>query len=89
MQVRSTGSSLTANVYSPFSALGVPKLQAARTLNTVNKREINKKYRKLAIQLHPDKCEHEYAIPAMQALNKALAVVMPDEAPLEGGKAKK
>ena len=53
------------------------KLQAARTLNTVNKREIHKNYRRLALQLHPDKCEHAYAIPAMVALNKALATVIP------------
>ena len=67
-----------AVVYSPFSALGVPKLAAARELNSVNRREVLKRYRKLALQLHPDKCEHEYAEMAMQALNKALAVLFPD-----------
>lgn len=58
--------SQTAVAYSPFSALGIPKLAAARTLNTVNKRDMLKRYRKLALALHPDKCEHEYAIQAMQ-----------------------
>ena len=64
-------------MYSPFSALGVPKLREARTLNTVNKREMHKKFRKLALELHPDRCSHEYAKPAMQALNKAFALVLP------------
>ena len=53
---RTTETSLTDAVYSPFSAIGVPKLQEARTLNTVNKREMLKNYRKLALQLHPDRC---------------------------------
>lgn len=66
-----------ATAYSPFSALGVPKLAAARELNTVNKREVLKKYRRLALQLHPDKCEHQYAEEAMVALNKAFAVLIP------------
>lgn len=39
----------------------------ARTLNTVNKRAILKKYRKLALQLHPDKWKHALALDAMQA----------------------
>ena len=72
-----TATSLTGAVYSPFSAIGIPKLQHARTLNTVNKREMLKHYRKLALHLHPDKCDHEYAIPAMQALNKAFATILP------------
>ena len=56
--------------FSPFSALGIPRLQAARTLNTVNKRHILKEYRKLAVKLHPDKCDHPTALHAMQALNQ-------------------
>jgi hypothetical protein len=54
---------------SPFTAIGIPRVAAARVLNTVNKREMLKKFRKLAVQLHPDKCEHPIALPAMQALN--------------------
>jgi hypothetical protein len=77
---RTTETSLTALPYSPFSAMGIAKLQEARTLNTVNKREIHKNYRRLALQLHPDKCEHEFAIPAMMALNKALAIIIPPAA---------
>lgn len=70
--------SMSAAVYSPYSAIGIPKLQGARTLNTVNRREMMKRYRKLALQLHPDKCDHEYAEKAMQALNKAYSILMPD-----------
>ena len=76
-EVRSTASSLTASIYSPFSALGIPKLRQARVLNTVNRREVQKKYRRLALQLHPDRCDHEYAGAAMQALNKAFGLIMP------------
>ena len=56
---------------SPFSALGIERQQQARILNTVNKRAMLKKYRKLALKLHPDKCEHEMALHGMQALNAA------------------
>ena len=56
---------------SPFSAIGIPRLAEMRLLNTVNKRNMLKNYRKLAMQLHPDKCDHAMAIPAMQALNGA------------------
>ena len=58
-------------VFSPFSALGIERLAQARTLNTVNKRTLLKNYRKLALQLHPDKCDHPTANDAMQALNVA------------------
>ena len=57
--------------FSPFSAIGIPRLQQARVLNTVNKRQMLKSYRKLALQLHPDKSDHPMALPAMQALNAA------------------
>ena len=63
--------------FSPFSAIGIPRLARARALNTVNKRAMMKNYRKLALQLHPDKCDHEYAEPAMQALNLAYARAVP------------
>ena len=33
----------TADVYSPMSAIGVPKLKEARSLNNVNKRDMLKK----------------------------------------------
>ena len=56
---------------SPFSAIGIPRLAEARLLNTVNKRNMLKNYRKLAMQLHPDKCDHVLANDAMQALNVA------------------
>ena len=62
---------LRFSAYSPFSALGIERLAAARTLNTVNKRNLLKNYRKLALQLHPDKCDHPVANDAMQALNCA------------------
>ena len=58
-------------VFSPFSALGIERLAAARVLNTVNKRTLLKNYRKLALKLHPDKCEHLVADDAMKALNVA------------------
>ena len=58
-------------VKSPFSALGIERLAAARVLNTVNKRTLLKNYRKLALRLHPDKCQHLVANDAMQALNVA------------------
>ena len=57
--------------FSPFSALGVERLQQARVLNTVNKRTLLKNYRRLALRLHPDKCDHPVANDAMQALNVA------------------
>ena len=57
--------------FSPFSALGVERLAQARVLNTVNKRNLLKNYRRLALKLHPDKCEHPVANDAMQALNVA------------------
>ena len=57
---------------SPFSALGVERLKDARTLNAVNKRTLLKQYRKLALTLHPDRCDHALALDAMQALNKAF-----------------
>ena len=53
------------------SGTAIERLQAARTLNTVNKRTLLKNYRKLALQLHPDKCDHAMANDAMQALNVA------------------
>jgi len=56
---------------SPFSALGVERLAAARELNTQNKRQLLKRYRKLALELHPDRCDHALACDAMQALNTA------------------
>ena len=56
---------------SPFSALGVERLAGARVLNTVNRRQLLKKYRKLALSLHPDRCDHAMAVDAMQALNAA------------------
>jgi len=87
-EARSTATSLTADVYSPFSALGVPKLREARTLNTVNKRELHKNYRRLALELHPDRCDHEYAIPAMAALNKAFEAVLPADPQPQGMEAK-
>ena len=71
---------------SPFSALGIPRLQAARTLNTVNKRGILKNYRKLAMQLHPDKCDHALANDAMQALNGAYDKIDPKPDPTKGNK---
>lgn len=66
---------------SPFSALGVERLAEARTLNNVNKRNLLKKYRKLALQLHPDRCEHVMAIDATQALNAAYDQLMASAQP--------
>jgi hypothetical protein len=56
---------------SPFSALGVERLAQARVLNVVNRRQLLKKYRKLALTLHPDRCKHAMASDAMQVLNAA------------------
>ena len=49
---------------SPFSALGAERL--------ADKRQLLKKYRKLALELHPDRCEHALANDAMQVLNSAF-----------------
>ena len=57
--------------FSPFSALGIARRAEERVLNTVNKKNLLKGYRKLALRLHPDKCDHPFALPAMQALNLA------------------
>ena len=62
---------------SPFSALGVERLAEARSLNAVNRKYLLKKYRKLALELHPDRCDHCMAVDAMQALNAAFDKVMP------------
>ena len=61
---------------SPFSALGVERLADARILNNVNRRTLLKKYRKLALELHPDRCDHELAVDAMQLLNTAYEKVV-------------
>ena len=37
--------------FSPFSAIGIPKLAKNRVLNTVNKRQMLKGYRRLAMQV--------------------------------------
>ena len=67
---------------SPFSALGIERLQQARVLNTVNKRALLKNYRRLALQLHPDKCDHEMALDGMQALNQAYdKITIPPKPP--------
>lgn len=70
---------------SPFSALGVERLAQARSLNSVNRRNLLKKYRKLALQLHPDRCEHVMAIDAMQALNAAYDQLMASAQPAKRG----
>ena len=62
---------LRASPSDPYSVLGVGRLAEARELNTVNRRMLLKKYRGLALTLHPDRCDHEMAIFAMQALNDA------------------
>jgi len=54
---------------SPFSALGVERRAEARSLSAVNRRSLLKRYRQLALQLHPDRCEHVMAVDAMQVLN--------------------
>ena len=61
---------------SPFSALGIARLAEARTLNTVNRRNLLKKYRRLALELHPDRNTHPLAVEAMQALNAAYERTM-------------
>lgn len=55
----------------PFAAIGLGRLTQARTLNQVNRRAVLKQYRKLALELHPDRCDHPLAVDAMQALNTA------------------
>ena len=40
----------------------VERLAGARTLNAVNQRALLKKYRKLALELHPDRCDHALAV---------------------------
>lgn len=47
----------------------------ARVLNAANKKKLLKSYRKLALELHPDRCAHELACVAMQALNDAYETV--------------
>lgn len=60
---------LQHGLQSPFAALGVARLAEARSLNAVNRRALLKRYRQLALQLHPDRCEHVMAVDAMQVLN--------------------
>jgi hypothetical protein len=55
----------------PFAALGISRLNGVKELNTVNKRELLKAFRRLALELHPDRCAHPLANDAMQALNAA------------------
>ena len=55
----------------PFAALGISRLKGVKELNTVNKRELLKAFRRLALELHPDRCAHPLANDAMQALNAA------------------
>ena len=65
------------NASRPFAALGIERLGRSRSLNNANKRDLLKRYRKLALELHPDRCHHALAVEAMQVLNacydKALA----------------
>ena len=56
---------------SPYSALGIDRLARARVLNNANRRQLLKEYRRLAMRLHPDRCEHAMASDAMQVLNAA------------------
>ena len=60
----------------PFTALGLERLSHARSLNSVNKRELLKRYRKLALELHPDRCAHGLALEAMQVLNACYEQVL-------------
>ena len=53
----------------PFAVLGMERLRHARSLNTANRRALLKSYRKLAMELHPDRCAHALAVEAMQLLN--------------------
>lgn len=53
----------------PFAALGMERLMHARSLNVANRRALLKQYRKRAMQLHPDRCDHCLAVEAMQILN--------------------
>ena len=55
----------------PFSALGAERLAGAKSLNNASRQELIKKYRRLAMELHPDRCDHQMANEAMQALNAA------------------
>jgi len=56
----------------PYTALGVERLAEPCELNTVNRRLLLKRYRQLALELHPDRCDHTLACDAMQALNLAF-----------------
>ena len=55
----------------PFDALGLPRLASANSLNAVTSRQVLKSYRRLALRLHPDRCDHPLAVEAMQKLNDA------------------
>ena len=59
---------LKHGLQNPCAALGIER---SATLNAPSKREWLLRYRKLALELHPDKSSHPLAVEAMQTLNVA------------------
>ena len=63
----------TAATETLFDLFGISQVE----LPGLDDSQLKKLYKRRALELHPDRCSHEYAKPAMQALNKAFALVLP------------
>ena len=61
--------------YMVYKILGTPQDMLVASMNRMQQTFLTQFYRKLAIQLHPDKNAHPQATDAFQALQGAMEVV--------------